>query len=571
MGGLISAGLVLAAGIALAPKGEEDMTAALMDAIDQVRASGGGEIRLAAGTYHFRSPQAMRFYVSNHDNPLPRNVFLPVTNVTGLVLTAKPRAEFVFHGEGIGLALIDTKDTRVRGVGLDWAHPNFKEVVVDEVCADKRIVISADPKQFPLELNEKGCLIAAGEGWQREYLFELFDGKTRARKGGGFLFDGRAEAQGNNRFRPYAKMADLGCTSPLAVGDFATLRSTFRPNPAVFLYRADKTLLENFVVRAAAGMGLIAQRSADVTLRGTGKPLDKRAGAFARAGTGRRLSLQADATHFSNCRGQITVENCLFEGMNDDAINVHSTCLRIERVDSPTQILCRYMHGQSIGFEVFLPGERLRLIKAKTMEPRERLTKVVTAEMQDAWHVLLTLKDPLPEGIAVGDAVENADWQPSVTFRGNLVRNSSPRATLFTTPGKVVCENNVFEHISAQAISLPADTWDWYESGACRDVTIRNNVFRDVCILEGRGVIQIDPNVRDLPAQKARYHRNILIEGNVFEQAKGPLLYARSVSNLVWRANDVRKVPDSARTFDVKFCESVKGIPFASEGGDLAK
>ena len=72
----------LAAGIVLSPKGDADMTADVMDAVDRVRTAGGGGIRLTAGTYHFRSPQAMRFYVSNHDNPLPRNVFLPVTNVT---------------------------------------------------------------------------------------------------------------------------------------------------------------------------------------------------------------------------------------------------------------------------------------------------------------------------------------------------------------------------------------------------------------------------------------------------------------------------------------------------------
>ena len=390
-------------------------------------------------------------------------------------------------------------------------------------------------------------------------LFELFDGKTRARKGKSCWLSGKAEALGGNRFQLTHDMSKVCCVAPLAPGDFATLRSPVRPNPTVLMYRADETVLENCAVHAADGMGIVAQRSANVTVRGTGRPEGRLAGSFARAGTRRRLSLQADATHSSNCRGRVTVENCLFEGMNGDAINVHSTCLCIiGRVDSPTLILCEYRHSQSIGFEVFLPGERLRFIRAKTMEPVERVTKVVAAEMQDARHVLLELADPLPEEIAVGDAVENADCQPSVVFRGNVVRNPSPRATLFTTPGKVVCESNVFEHVSAQAVLLSADAWNWYESGACRDVTIRGNVFRDVCILGGRGVIQISPNVKDLSAQKARYHRNIRVEGNVFEQAKGPLLYARSVSNLVWRANDVSKVPAEARTYDVQFCEAVE-------------
>ena len=62
----------------LAPDGESDMTARVLAAVEDVRTSGGGTVRLASGVYHFRSPTAMRFYVSNHHNPMPRNVFLPL-------------------------------------------------------------------------------------------------------------------------------------------------------------------------------------------------------------------------------------------------------------------------------------------------------------------------------------------------------------------------------------------------------------------------------------------------------------------------------------------------------------
>ena len=65
---------------------------------------------------------------------------------------------------------------------------------------------------------------------------------------------------------------------------------------------------------------------------------------------------------------------------------------------------------------------------------------------------------------------------------------------------------------------LSADAWDWYESGACEDITIRKNVFRDCLLVRGKGVIQIAPNVKDLKAQRRRYHRNVVIKENVFEQ-----------------------------------------------------
>ena len=56
-----------------------------------------------------------------------------------------------------------------------------------------------------------------------------------------------------------------------------------------------------------------------------------------------------------------TATNCLFEGMMDDAMNVHSTCLMITNVLSQNSIRCRYMHHQAVGFEVFRPGE-MRII-----------------------------------------------------------------------------------------------------------------------------------------------------------------------------------------------------------------
>jgi hypothetical protein len=159
--------------------------------------------------------------------------------------------------------------------------------------------------------------------------------------------------------------------------------------------------------------------------------------------------------------------------------------------------------------------------------------------------------------------VENADWQPAVVFSRNVVTCSRPRATLFTTPGKVLCESNRFERIAGQPIHLSADAADWFESGACRDVTIRGNVFKE-CFTQykggRRGLITVNPNIKDIGSQKERYHRNILVEGNTFDCGDIPLVWAWSVSNFVWRGNSVRR-PAGAKTkpFIFEHCEAVKG------------
>ena len=87
-----------------------------------------------------------------------------------------------------------------------------------------------------------------------------------------------------------------------------------------------------------------------------------------RKGTGRVHTAGADATHFSNTRGGIVVEKALFEGMREDAINVQSTCLGVREVVDSHTLKCKYMHRQAVGFEVFLPGEKIRFINGPTLE-----------------------------------------------------------------------------------------------------------------------------------------------------------------------------------------------------------
>ena len=535
----------------VSPDGDGDMTAAILSAIESVRATGGGTVRLAEGTYHFRSPSAMRFYVSNHHNPMPRNIFLPLTNLTDVAVTGG-NVDFVFHGEGVGIMVQDCRRTSLHGIRLDYATPWFVETHFESFDAGRPVVKSAPP-QFSLAV-EGGCLVSRGEGWKgRPRLFGVFDSATGAFRGWRWT-KGAATALGNDRFRIEDDWRSLGFAAAMSAGDVVLARDPFRPNPAIFVNRSVDTRLEDCVIHSSPGIGLLAQRSENVAFCGSGRAGERRAGSFAKSGCGRLTSLQADATHFSNCKGTVRVENCLFEGMSDDAINVHATCLQIESMPDAHTLVCRYRHEASVGFEVFKAGETLRFIKADTLENVEQTVKVQAAQMDGTDRVVLTMCGDVPHGIGVGDAVENADWQPAAVFRGNHVRNCTARGALFTTSGCVLCESNVFERVANQPILLEGDAREWYESGGCRDVTIRRNVFRDCMKVAGNGLIHIAPNVHNLAGQRVRYHRNITIEENEFDQCPACLLYARGVSNIVWRTNRVAGKPQ----FDVAECESVK-------------
>ncbi|AMD84216.1 hypothetical protein SAMN05444369_10579 [Capnocytophaga haemolytica] len=331
------------------------------------------------------------------------------------------------------------------------------------------------------------------------------------------------------------------------IGERFALRNYQRPTPAIFIDGCKDIRLEHITIRYAWGMGVLAQMSENITLdsvtigiASTTDPAQKRF-----------FTTQGDATHFSGCKGLILSENGLYEGMADDAINVHGTYLRLtERIDNHT-VRARYMHPQTYGFKWGEVGDTLQIIRSKTMDIVDTGYKITAIKAVDApsdfgtKEFEIQVDRPLPtfeEGESYG--LENLTWTPQVIFRNNIVRNNRARGALFSTPRKVLCKNNVFDHTHGAAILLCGDCNGWYETGACRNVTIRGNRFINALTANYQftnAIISIYPEIPDLVHQKGYFHSGITIEDNTFETFDEPILYAKSVDGLVFKNNKVIK------------------------------
>jgi hypothetical protein len=294
-------------------------------------------------------------------------------------------------------------------------------------------------------------------------------------------------------------------------------------------------------------MGLLAQSTENLTLREF-KVIPNKA-------KGRYFSTQADATHFSGCKGMIHSEGGSYVGMMDDAINVHGTYLRlVKRVDDRT-IEGQYMHSQAYGFSWGVPGDQVTFIRSNTMEmfdevvTLESITPVDQPTTQAGAKVFrLTFKEALPKALdpATGAfGIENLTWTPEVLFKKNYVADNRARGALFSTPQKVVCIENVFDHISGCGVLLCGDCNGWYETGACTDVFIANNVFVNnlTSLFQfTEAVISIYPEIPNLAAQEKTLHKNVKIRENVFITFDKPLVYAKSVDGLVIKDNQVIEI-----------------------------
>ena len=107
-------------------------------------------------------------------------------------------------------------------------------------------------------------------------------------------------------------------------------RTWQRPTPGIFIHYSQNTCFYYVEVDYAEGMGLLAQLCENIVLDHFGVCLKGK-------NDPRYFTTQADATHFSGCKGKITSVSGLYEGMMDDAINVHGTYLKvIARLDDYT-------------------------------------------------------------------------------------------------------------------------------------------------------------------------------------------------------------------------------------------
>ena len=501
-------------------------------------------ILLEKGRYDFYPDDATErtYYISNHDQDNPKLVGIDLDGVNNLVIEGQG-AELIFHGRMLPIALTKSQNVTLKNLSIDFETPHIAQVEIVENDTINGVITYRPAPWVRYELKDS-CFVNKGDGWEIIPRAGIaFEAKSRH-----IVYNTSDIAVGTHRAY-YVDSTQNLIAAPwrnkkLVPGTVVAMRGYGRPTPGIFLSLNKQTMLENVTVHYAEGMGLLAQLCEDIDMKG-----------FSVALRGdndpRYFTTQADATHFSACRGRINSVDGLYEGMMDDAINVHGTYLKImKRIDDQT-LIGQYMHGQSYGFDWGFEGDSVNFVNSRVMEIVGEGNTLVSCKPVDKPSVdgaklfELHFAKPLdasinPEKGSFG--VENLTWTPEVRFAENTVRNNRARGALFSTPRSVVAEKNVFDHTSGTAILLCGDCNGWFETGACHDVVIRDNHFINSLTSMFQftnAVISIYPEIPDLKGQTKCFHSNILIENNIFETFDSPILYAKSVCDLQFINNTI--------------------------------
>ena len=531
----------------VSPDGQTDNAQALAKALAEIR-EGAREgqpilISLPKGRYDFYPDHAAErtYFISNHDQDNPKKVGLPFEGMRDMVFDGNG-SELVFHGRMLPVSLLNSENCTLRNFSIDFEDPQITQIeILENDTLEGGITFEVAP-WADYEIR-KGEFTAKGHGW-----------KLVPRSGIAFEKESHHLAyqtsdlpvvmKGVEEISPHVIHSPDWKDPRLKVGTIVALRTWKRPAPGIFLYKNNRTTIENVHVHYAEGMGLLAQTCEDITLDGfcvcLGGEDDPR-----------YFTTQADATHFSGCKGKIISRNGLYEGMMDDAINVHGTYLGVMGRVNDTTLIARYMHPQTFGFEWGQQGDSVQFIRAATMETVGEVNRIVSivpygqTDIEGAKEFRIVLENILPPDVEAFESfgIENLTWTPEVTFSNNTIRNNRARGALFSTPRKTVIEENVFDHTSGTAILLCGDCNGWFETGACKDVTIRHNTF--IHSLTNlfqftNAIISIYPEIPHLEAQTKYFHGGIVIDSNEFITFDRPLVYAKSVDGLSFTNNVIQ-------------------------------
>ena len=490
------------------------------------------------GTYHFYPDGAVERYlcVSNNDNGMKRIAF--DLNGRKEVVIDGNGSDFIFHGRLVPFSVEGSEDVELKNLSIDYAEPFIFEaevIVSDQEHRTLQVKVHPDCRY---EIRN-GQIYFGGYGWSSPLgVNTLFDRQTRRP-----YFDTDRYYQHNWKNPLLAKdlggdtleLSGVNSTAVPPVGSVITDKGYLnRLVPGIAIRNSKRVTVCDVKIYHSGAMALIAEYSEDLTLL--------RYQVITRPGSGRMVSSTADASHFTDCKGKVVLQDCRFESMLDDATNVHGTSMKVEKMLSDTLIIASFGHEQQQGNLFAEAGERLRFIDRKSLRPvATALVRSINRVNGNWYEIRIDPDKDASAGIPADSelAIENLSRAADAEIRNCTVQYNRARSFLISTSGDVLVEDCYLSSMMA-GIRISGDANFWFESGNTRNIVIRGNRFEDLGINGGfpQAILQIDPVIpKEARSTDFFYHDRIVFEDNIIRTFDTQVIYACSVKELVVRNN----------------------------------
>lgn len=188
---------------------------------------------------------------------------------------------------------------------------------------------------------------------------------------------------------------------------------------------------------------------------------------------GRIHSANADCMHVNGGKFGPWIENSLFEGYSDDAVNLKATKRYILKQISPTELIMKWQ---------VVKGDIIRIYNPREGKFLGTYT-VIENKFLGNQEMRVVLDKPINEKLYVGETKKHdlayLDNQSNESFviRNNTFRNAR-RYGLLIQASYGLIERNYFENLSQSAITLENGV-DWGEGFIAHNIVINQNIFKN--------------------------------------------------------------------------------------------
>ena len=453
-------------------------------------------------------------------------------------------AKLVMHGKIQPFLVDSSENIKIMNCRVVYDRPPYTEALITDATADYvKLRLS---EHCPCRI-EDGMLIPYSDSWENRRLnyrgcfYQVFDRETRKGCGIGLgVMGNNIELDPTWPYVPAKYTVESDGEDIIMRGEIPPY---FQPDRSLIIAHEHRSLsstffidsknveLHNYRILCGWGMGVYSYRTENITLDGVRLTYDEDSPSI--------IANAADAVHTFGTSGNFVIRNCIFEGMVDDALNIHSNFRTFASAEDNV-IFTDLASCEQQASDLYRAGDEIAVYRGKTMEEAARYT-IKSIEHISETLSKFTVDRRCAEHIE-GDLIESLTANCDVLVE-NCVFGKANSHLRFQSRGKFTIRNCETE----LPILLSGDASYWFESGPITDLTVEN------CSFSGdRAMIIINSQV--LPTDsEPYYHRNLKIINNFFS-TETPLS-GNNADGIVFKGN--KNTLSRPMTLNLTNCGSV--------------
>ena len=249
-------------------------------------------------------------------------------------------------------------------------------------------------------------------------------------------------------------------------------------------------------------------------------------------GSNRLIASDRDGIHLLGVGGSVTIKDCFFDGLGDDALNIHSTAGFITEADGNSIKVINKRFDIPMEKNWCQKGDVIAVYDSDFVRKGS-----LTVEKYEDSRVYYSVCEGKAE---VGDVVANTFYNAEILVENCEVRNSRARALLFQTEN-ITVRSCKFFGMSLPAILMAPDIVVWHEMSPVKNVLIENCTFQKCGFVgnnEANAVISVKTSHGGSQQTEQPIHSNITVKNNIFKDVRNKAIYMSSVKGFDIENND---------------------------------